>query len=255
MGRPGRSTGPVPHGDPPTDADASAGPSRTGHPSPSLPSRAGEAADGGSDRESGPVDASSAWDELRQAVGGEEVVAVDESLAGGDDADPELIAEAEAIADDAYAEARASEGVEEAEQQVLDDLAKLVAERDDYLDQLLRITADFDNYRKRMLKQQTEHVERAAESLVEKLLSVLDVFDAALAHGEGFDQVQTSLIGVLEKEGLEKIDPSGRPFDPNEADAVAHEAADDGPLVAEVFRAGYRWKGRVLRPAMVKVRG
>jgi len=121
------------------------------------------------------------------------VVAVDESLAGGGDADPELIAEAEAIADDAYAEARASEGVEEAEQQVLDDLAKLVAERDDYLDQLLRITADFDNYRKRMLKQQTEHVERAAEGLVEKLLSVLDVFDAALAHGEGFDQVQTSI--------------------------------------------------------------
>jgi len=63
------------------------------------------------------------------------------------------------------------------------------------------------------------------------------------------------LLGVLEKEGLQRIHPKGEAFDPNEADAVAHEDADDGPLVSEVFRSGYRWKGRVLRPAMVKVRG
>ncbi|HEV3402590.1 MAG TPA: nucleotide exchange factor GrpE [Acidimicrobiales bacterium] len=191
----------------------------------------------------------------------------DDVVEGGETADPELIAEAERIADEALAEARAEEAradgdvgevdeeVEQAEQALLDDLAKLAAERDDYLDQLRRLTADFDNYRKRIVKQQTEHLERAAEDLVEKLLSVLDVFDAALAHGEGFEQVHAALVGLLEKEGLERIDPADKPFDPNEADAVAHEDADEGPIVSEVLRPGYRWKGRVLRPAMVKVRG
>lgn len=147
--------------------------------------------------------------------------------------------------------------VDEAYQTMVDDLARLHAERQDYLDQLLRTRADFENYRKRILKQQTEHLERAAEGLVEKLLDVLDVFDAALAHGQGFDQAYGKLLAVLEKEGLERIDPAGALFDPNESDAVAHEAADGeaGPVVSEVLRAGYRWKGRVVRPAMVKVRG
>jgi molecular chaperone GrpE len=211
--------------------------------------------------------AAAAWDELRQAVGADEVV---EEVEGAEDADPELIAEAERLADEAYAEARLREeldeqgqedevsgdaGVAEAEETLLEDLDKLAAERDDYLLQLQRVTADFDNYRKRILKQQTEHLERAAEGLVEKLLEVIDTFDLALAHGEGFEQVHGTLMAVLGKEGLERIHPEGQPFDPNEADAVAHEDAEDGPLVAQVLRPGYRWKGRVLRPAMVKVRG
>jgi molecular chaperone GrpE len=258
MGSPRGSTGPDPQGTPPTDASASAGPSPTGHPSSPYPS---------GERKS----AGTAWDELRQAVGADEPV--DDEVEGAENADPELIAEAERIADEALAEARAQEAAEaqsqqaeeaveeadalaaEAEQAVLQDLSKLAAERDDYLEQLRRVTADFDNYRKRILKQQTEHLERAAEALVEKLLDVLDTFDLALAHGEGFEQVHGALVGVLEKEGLERIDPKGQPFDPNEADAVAHEDADDGPIVADVLRPGYRWKGRVLRPAMVKVRG
>jgi molecular chaperone GrpE len=268
MGSPPGSTGPDPQGTPPTDASASAGPSPTGHPSGPQPS---------GERKS----AGAAWDELRQAVGAEEPV--DDEVEGAESADPELIAEAERIADEALAEAKAKEKAEaadrraqaaeaqsqqaevavqeadalaaEAERAVLEDLSKLAAERDDYLEQLRRVTADFDNYRKRILKQQTEHLERAAEGLVEKLLDVLDTFDLALAHGEGFEQVHGALVGVLEKEGLERIDPKGQPFDPNEADAVAHEDADDGPVVADVLRAGYRWKGRVLRPAMVKVRG
>ena len=147
--------------------------------------------------------------------------------------------------------------VDEAYQVMVDDLARLHAERQDYLDQLLRTRADFENYRKRILKQQTEHLERAAEGLVEKLLVVLDVFDAAMAHGQGFDQAYAKLLAVLEKEGLERIAPTDARFDPNESDAVAHEEGDGegGPVVSEVLRAGYRWKGRVLRPAMVKVKG
>ncbi len=147
------------------------------------------------------------------------------------------------------------EVVAEAEKILLDDFAKLEAERNDYLDQLRRIKADFDNYRKRVLRQQSEQRERAAEGLVEQLLPVLDTFEAAVSHGQGFEQVQASLISLLEKEGLERIDPQGKPFDPSEADAVAHEDGDGGPIVAEVRRPGYRWKGRGRRPAMVRVRG
>lgn len=137
-------------------------------------------------------------------------------------------------------------------------LAALAKERDEYLDSLRRVQADFENYRKRILRQQTEHLERAAEALVEKLLPVIDTFDLALVHGEGYDQVLASLMAVLEKEGLERIQPDGAEFDPTEHDAVAHEPLDDGEAgahVTEVMRPGYRWKGRVLRPAMVKVRG
>jgi molecular chaperone GrpE len=66
------------------------------------------------------------------------------------------------------------------------------------------------------------------------------------------------LVGVLERSGLTRIEPSGEPFDPNAHDAVLHEAADDpdaAPTVVEVLRPGYAWKGRVIRPAMVKVKG
>ena len=145
--------------------------------------------------------------------------------------------------------------ISELEAQLLEDMDRLQSERNDYLDQLLRTRADFDNYRKRIQKQQSEHLERAAEALVEKLLDVLDTFDLAVAHGQGYEQVRDKLVSTLAKEGLERIDPAGATFDPNEADAVAHEDGDEGPVVAEVLRAGYRWKGRVLRPAMVKVKG
>jgi molecular chaperone GrpE len=141
------------------------------------------------------------------------------------------------------------------EAQLLDDMDRLQSERNDYLDQLLRTRADFDNYRKRVVKQQSEHELRAAEALVEKLLEPLDTLDMAVAHGQGFEQARDMVVGVLSKEGLERIDPAGKPFDPNEADAVAHEDGEGGPVVAEVLRPGYRWKGRVIRPAMVKVRG
>jgi molecular chaperone GrpE len=137
-------------------------------------------------------------------------------------------------------------------------LEALVAERDDYLDSLRRLQADFENYKKRVVRQQAEQMERAAERLVDKMLPVLDTADLALSHGAGDDvaQLRVALLGALEREGLERIDPAGEEFDPNVADAVAHEPGDGGGMtVAEVLRAGYRWKGRVLRPAMVKVRG
>jgi molecular chaperone GrpE len=139
------------------------------------------------------------------------------------------------------------------------ELARVARERDEYLDALRRLQADFENYKKRMLRQQTEHLERAAQALIEKLLPVFDTTDLAVAHGGGEEvkQVWTALFDTLEREGLERIDPLNVPFDPTVHEAVAHEPGDGsgGPEVVEVMRAGYRWKGRVLRPAMVKVRG
>jgi len=165
-------------------------------------------------------------------------------------------ADEEAVPDALAEELREEElEISELEAQLLEDMDRLQSERNDYLDQLLRTRADFDNYRKRILKQQSEHQERAAEALVEKLLDALDTFDLAVTHGQGFEQVHEQLVTILTKEGLERIDPVGEQFDPNEADAVAHEDGDGGPVVAAVLRPGYRWKGRVLRPAMVKVRG
>jgi molecular chaperone GrpE len=139
------------------------------------------------------------------------------------------------------------------------ELARVARERDEYLDALRRVQADFENYKKRMIRQQTEHMERAAEHLVEKLLPVFDTSDLAVAHGGGEEvkQIWTALFDVLEREGLERIDPLNVAFDPTVHDAVAHEPGDGTgePEVVEVMRAGYRWKGRVIRPAMVKVRG
>ncbi|TMM17911.1 MAG: nucleotide exchange factor GrpE [Actinobacteria bacterium] len=140
-------------------------------------------------------------------------------------------------------------------------LVAVATQRDEYLDALRRVQAEFENYKKRVLRQQTEHLERAAEGIVVKLLPVLDSLDLALSHAGDSPEakvvapIAASLFDVLSKEGLERIDPQGQPFDPNQHDAVMHEEGDEEPEVSDVLRAGYRWKGRVLRPAMVKVKG
>jgi molecular chaperone GrpE len=151
-----------------------------------------------------------------------------------------------------------------------DPIAAARAERDEYLDALRRLQAEFENYRKRVSKQQVEQVERAAVSLVDKLLPVLDVLDLAAEHlgdgnseeGKALVQASALLNDVLAKEGLERVDPVGDPFDPNSHEAVGNVPADEdesgttdeGPTVAQVMRPGYRWRGTVVRPAMVLVR-
>lgn len=144
-------------------------------------------------------------------------------------------------------------------EELVEVLETTTRERDEYLDALRRNQADFENYRKRMMKQQADAAERSAADLVDKVLPVLDACDGAVRHGAAeVEPIFASLLGALEKEGLERIDPLGQTFDPNLHDAVMHEPAgedDDGTVVDDVMRPGYRWKGRVLRPAMVKVRG
>jgi len=141
-----------------------------------------------------------------------------------------------------------------------------VAQRDEFLADLQRLQADFDNYRKRVMREQTVLVERAAERLVEDLLPAPDAFDLAMGSvanlpsehekvKKGIELTYAQLRAVLEKAGLERLDPVGEPFDPTEHDAVMHveEGEHDEPTVVDVMRAGYRLKGRTLRPAMVKV--
>ena len=144
-------------------------------------------------------------------------------------------------------------------EQLIDDLERISGERDEYLEALRRNQADFENYRKRVMKQQSDDVARAAESLVDKLLPVLDACDSAVHHGaEEVEPIFAALLGTLEKEGLERIDPNGEAFDPNRHEAVMHEPAAEGEdktIVSDVMRPGYGWKGRIIRPAMVKVRG
>lgn len=133
----------------------------------------------------------------------------------------------------------------------------VAAERDEYRDTLLRLKAEFDNYRKRAAREEVEVRERAASALVDKLLVVLDACDAAIGHGAvDVEPIAKILLELLERDGLERLMPEGAPFDPNSHEAVLHEPGEGGEsVVVEVLRTGYAWKGRVLRPAMVKVRG
>jgi molecular chaperone GrpE len=138
------------------------------------------------------------------------------------------------------------------------DIESLVTDRELFLDAARRAQADLENFRKQVAKRQEDAVQRALGGFVERLLPVLDACDAAVAHGAGeeVEPIVTALYGALEKEGLERIDPTGEPFDPAVAEAVVHEPGDgDGAVVSEVLRPGYRWNGRLLRAAMVKVTG
>jgi molecular chaperone GrpE len=130
-------------------------------------------------------------------------------------------------------------------------------ERDEYRDTLQRVKAEFDNYRKRTAKEAGETRERAAAALVVQLLPVLDACDAAVLHdATDVGPISKMLLETLAKEGLEPMIPEGQPFDPELHEAVLHEEGDGGEsVVTESLRTGYLWKGRVLRPAMVKVRG
>jgi molecular chaperone GrpE len=158
-------------------------------------------------------------------------------------------------------ESQDSASVAEAESALEADLQTLARERDDFRELAQRVQADFENYRKRMLREQTEKMERANEQLIEQLLPVLDTFELALDNlgdadekvRKGVELVYAELIGVLEKAGVRHIEALGQPFDPNEHEAVAQEDGDGEPVVCDVLRSGYRLRDRVLRPATVRV--
>lgn len=153
---------------------------------------------------------------------------------------------------------------------LLSQLEAVTAERDDYLDQLQRQRAEFQNYRKRVEAERRQQVSAGVSRLVESLLPVLDGCDAATSQGHSeVAAVGQSLMVALGKAGLERIDSVGEPFDPTQHEAVTIEEAAaaepddaDAPahadgarqIVTAELRSGFRFDGRVLRAAMVKVR-
>ena len=119
-------------------------------------------------------------------------------------------------------------------------------------------------YRKRVLREQTSAVELAAQPVLRRLLEVLDDFDLALMHAQdrpdfdrflhGVELVYAKLVDTLRAEGLERIEAQGKPFDPELHEALMQSGeGDEDPVVADVLRPGYTLKGRVLRPAGVRV--
>jgi len=149
-------------------------------------------------------------------------------------------------------------------QEVADELAQARAEAQEYLAHLQRLQAEFDNYRKRVLREQTAAVELAAEPVIRRLLEVLDDFELALIAAEaepdferflkGVELVYAKLADALKAEGLERMQAEGTPFDPERHEALMQTGDGDGePVVADVLRPGYMLRGRVLRPAGVRV--
>jgi molecular chaperone GrpE len=145
-----------------------------------------------------------------------------------------------------------------------DELEAAQKQAAEYREHLQRLAAEFDNYRKRVLKEQTRAVEMAAEPLVRRLLEVLDEFELALMAAEqkpdfdrflhGVELVYAKLKEILRSEGLERIEAEGKPFDPSLHEALMQGGGAEGdPVVADVLRPGYTMKGRVIRPAGVKV--
>ena len=136
------------------------------------------------------------------------------------------------------------------------EIRELSEQRDEYRALAQRVQADFENYRKRVQAQIRDEADRATGRLAEALLPVLDATEAAyLRHPDEVGPLLNVLLTELKKQGLEALHLQDEPFDPNLAEAVAHEQGEGGDVVvAEVLRSGYRWNGRTLRPAMVRTR-
>jgi molecular chaperone GrpE len=168
-------------------------------------------------------------------------------------------------AETASAVAGAERSAEADPARLAEQLAVAQRERDEYLDALRRLQADFENYRKRVQRQQEDVILRAMERLVAAMLPALDAFELAEEHLVGDEAVSPGgllqavalLRDTLAKEGLERIGAVGDAFDPTAHEAVEHAPDGDGqgPVVEVVLRPGYRFRGRMVRPAMVKVRG
>jgi molecular chaperone GrpE len=140
-------------------------------------------------------------------------------------------------------------------------------QRDEYLDDLRRARAEFENFRRRTGREQAAAREAGRGDVATALLEVLDDLDRTLEASEGSSDetlvkgvtlVAHKLTGTLTQLGLARLDPTGETFDPTLHEAVQHVPAEepvDTPVVERTLRAGYRLGDRVLRPAMVVVKG
>lgn len=150
-----------------------------------------------------------------------------------------------------------------------DPLAALTAERDqlvvastEWQDRFLRAQAEYQNSRKRAEKERVEFAEYASTEAVRALLPILDDFERAIKiessdkeYSKGMEMIYQRFYDSLKKLGLEPIISAGQPFDPHIHHAVEMVETDDAPdhTVLDEYQRGYNFKGRLLRPAMVKV--
>jgi len=156
-----------------------------------------------------------------------------------------------------------------ADAQVADPNAALTAERDqlamdkaDLQDRLLRARAEFDTFRRRSEQQRSEYLQFAAMDPVREILPIVDDFERALKvettdrnYAKGVELIYQRMLNTLKKMGLEPIETAGQTFDPNLHQAVERvqtEDHEDQAILGE-FQRGYNFKGKLLRPAMVKV--
>jgi molecular chaperone GrpE len=149
----------------------------------------------------------------------------------------------------------------------LEELKQKAAKADENWERLLRTTADFDNYKKRATREKQDATRFANEGLLEKLVPVLDSFDMALAATQnnqsevgqslrtGINMVYQQLKSALTDAGLEEVDATGKPFDPNLHEAVSQREDANLPEghVVQQLRRGYKLRERLLRPATVIV--
>ena len=136
---------------------------------------------------------------------------------------------------------------------------------EDYLNRLKYLQADFENYRKRVEKEVQDAIQRSNERLISNIIEVMDDLENAISAGkstenktallEGLQFVQKKLDTILENEGLVRLESVGKPFDPN-----LHEVLTEIPaksqkkgIIIEETRKGFMFKGKVLRPSVVKI--
>jgi molecular chaperone GrpE len=135
-----------------------------------------------------------------------------------------------------------------------------------YYEQLLRATADFDNFKKRAARERQDAIKYANESLLERVIPVLDNFDMALTAAAapnttvqsmqaGVTMIQQQLRAAMGETGLEEINAAGQKFDPNIHEAISQQETNDAPegQVVQQVRKGYKLRDRLLRPASVIV--
>jgi molecular chaperone GrpE len=157
-------------------------------------------------------------------------------------------------------EARAGGG----ETVTAEELARLVAEKEELTKTLVRRQADFDNYRKRIERERKEEGRRGAGRLLHELLPVLDALERALRshdnpvfdeYRKGVELIYRHLWDTLSKHGLERIAAGGKQFDPHYHEAIERVETRDYPdgAIIEVVQEGYLFDGRVLRPSLVRV--
>jgi len=144
------------------------------------------------------------------------------------------------------------------------ELTTAESERDEFRALAQRLQADFENYKKRVHRDIEDANARGGAKVIGAILPVLDAFDLAVGHfadatsdeAKALVQSRQLLLDSLAKEGLERLGVVGEPFDPQVHDAVMHVEDEGGEqIIDDVLRAGYRWKGGVVRPAMVRVKG